>query len=290
MSNQINEAHVKMYAANVEALLQQRGSVLMQHTTKHSYSGKEAQIIQQIGSVEATEINDRHADTELTDTPHSSRWMRPRHYGVADMVDDEDLQKTLIDPKSPMASVQQYALGRQADKVIIEGLFGTNYTGEDGANAVSFANDGGTTVAVSSSGLTVAKLRAAKKALMANFVDLKNDPLICPITAAQHDDLLGQTQVVSGDFNKPIFNTDGMIDYFFGIKFVHCELLTTDVSGNREVPLYAKSGLHSGMWSGIRTKVRERSDKWDNMQIATKGSFGGARTEGKKIVKILCAE
>jgi len=44
------------------------------------------------------------------------------------------------------------------------------------------------------------------------------------------------------------------------------------------------------MWNGIRTRVRERSDKWDNMQVATKGSFGASRSEGGKLQIILCAE
>lgn len=291
MSNQVNIAHVKQYASRVEGLVQQRGSKVMGCTTQHSFVGKNAQIVQQVGIVEATEILDRHADTELTDTPHAARWMRPRNFGVADMVDEEDLERMIIDPKSPYAMTQQYALGRKLDDIIIGAALGTNFIGEDGTGSVTFANDGGGTVAVAGTGLNVVKLREAKKNLMANEVDIDNDELWCIITAAQHDDLLGQTQVVSGDYNRPVFGTDGKIERFFGINFKHCERLTANGgSSSRQVLLFAKSGLHTGSWNGIRTRVRERADKWDNTQVATKGSFGAARSEGKKVQIIECAE
>lgn len=290
MSNQINIANVKQYSSRVEHLVQQRGSKLMGCCTNHSFHGKSAEIVQQVGQQEATEILDRHADTELSDTPHAARWMRPRNFGVADMVDEEDLERILIDPKSPYAVSQQYALGRKLDDIIIDAADGSSFIGEDGTDTVTFANDGGTTVATGGTGLTVGKLRTAKRTLMANEVDIDNDELWCIITAAQHDDLLGQTQVVSGDFNKPIFGTDGKIERFFGINFKHCERLKTDGSGDRKVLLWAKSGMHCGSWNGIRTRVRERADKWDNTQVATKGSFGGARSEGEKIVVIPCVE
>lgn len=290
MSNEVNVAHVKQYASRVEALVQQRGSKLSKCCTQHSFVGKNAQIIQQVGVVEATEILGRHADTELSNTPHAARWMKPRNWGVADMVDEEDVERMLIDPKSPYAQAQQYGIGRKFDDIIIDAALGTNFIGEDGTTTVTAANDGVDTVAVSASGLTVVKLREAKKNLMANEVDIDNDELWCAITAAQHDDLLGQTQVVSGDFNKPVFGTDGKIERFFGINFVHCERLTLDGSGDRQVLMWAKSGMHSGSWNGIRTRVRERADKWDNTQIATKASFGAARSEGEKVQIIKCAE
>lgn len=290
MSDQIEVAQVNQYSSNVELLVQQRGSKLMSTCIGHTFLGKNSEIIEQIGIIEATEITDRHADTELTDTPHASRWMRPSDWGVADMVDEEDLVRMLIDPRSPYAVAQQYGLGRKFDDIIIDGALGSNQTGQDGGTAVTFANDGGTTLLSGSVGLTVEKLRDAKRTLMANEVDIDNDELWCWISARQHDDLLGQTQVVSGDFNKPMFNTDGKIESFFGINFRHIERLTVNGSDERRCILFAKSGMHCGTWNGLRTRVRERPDKWDNFQVASKWTFGAARSEGEKFVEIPCDE
>ncbi len=286
----IEIAQTRQYATNIELLLQQRGSKLMSTCMNHTFLGKAAEIIEQVGIVEATEITDRHADTELTDTPHDNRWMRPKDFGVAAMIDEEDLVKMLTDPRSAYAISQQYGLGRKFDDLIIDGALGTNQKGPDAGTAVTFANDGGTTIASGSVGMTVEKLREAKRNLMANEVDIDNDEIWCWITAAQHDDLLGQTQVVSGDFNKPIFATDGRIKSFFGINFQHIERLTVDGAGARQCPLYAKSGMHCGTWNGLRTRVRERADKWDNFQVASKWTFGASRTEGGKFNNILCTE
>ena len=286
----IEVAHMRTYSNTIQLLLQQRGSVLASTCMSHTYHGKSAEIVEQVGVVEATEITNRHADTELTETPHAARWMRPRDYGVADMVDEEDLLRILTDPKSAYAQSQQAALGRKWDDLIIDGALGSNFTGNDGGNVTTFLNDGGTAIASGGVGLTVQKLRTAKKTLMQNFVDLDHDELWCWISAEQHDNLLGQTQVVSGDFNKPVFATDGRIERFFGINFKVTERLTVNGSSERRCVLFAKSGMHCATWNGIRTRVRERSDKWDNPQVATKGTFGAARSEGKKFVEIPCDE
>lgn len=289
MSNLIETAYVKQYASRVEMLVQQRGSKLASICMNQSFVGKSAQVVQQVGAVEATEILDRHADTELVDTPHAARWVKPRHFGVADMVDEEDLEKVIIDPKSPYAMSQQYALGRKFDDIIIAAAIGSNFTGAEGTTTVTAANDGVDTVVAGGVGLTVEKLREAKRNLMANEVDIDNEEIWCAITAAQHDNLLGQTQVVSGDYNKPVFSTDGKIERFFGINFRHCERLTTS-GGERQVLMWAKSGMCAATWNGIRTRVRERSDKWDNIQVASKGTFGATRTQGQKVQIILCVE
>lgn len=290
MSNFIDVMHVKQYASRIQLLVQQRGSKLASCCMQESYTGKSAQVVQQVGSVEATEILGRHSDTELTDTPHAARWVKPRHFGVADMVDEEDLEKILTSPQSTYAMAQQAALGRKWDDIIIAAALGSNFIGEDGTTTVTAANDGVDTVLAGGVGLTVEKLREAKKNLMANEVDLDNEELWCAITAAQHDNLLGQTQVVSGDFNKPVFSTDGKIERFFGINFKHCERLTTNGSSERQVLMWAKSGMCAATWNGIRTRVRERPDKWDNVQVATKSSFGATRIEGAKIQIINCVE
>ena len=288
--NQIETAHIRTYSNTLQLLLQQRGSVLSSTCMEHTYHGKSAEIVEQVGIVEATEIVSRHADTELTETPHASRWMRPSDWGVADMVDKQDLLRILTDPKSAYAQAQQAGLGRRLDDIIVSAAFGNNFTGNDGGTTTSFAADGGTVLSSGSVGITVAKLRAGKKQLMQNFVDLDHEEIWCWISAAQHDDLLGQTQVVSADFNKPIFASNGRIHNFFGINFKVCERLTLNGSSERRCLMFAKSGMHRGMWNGISSEVDRMPGKWGNMQVMSTATFGAARSEGSKFVEIPCAE
>jgi hypothetical protein len=193
----------------------------------------------------------------------------------------------LIDPTSPYAVNGAYALGRSMDDLIIEAALGTSKTGENGDTNTVF-DTVGQQIANAGAGLTIAKLREAKKILMQNEVDPSVDQLYMAVTAKQLDNLLGTTEVTSSDFNTVKALVQGDVDTFMGFKFVHIERLPVDGSSHRRVIAWAKSGLHLGMWNDITTKISERADKSYANQVYVKGTFGATRTEEKKVVEILC--
>lgn len=291
MSFEVSTAFVQQYTTNVGLLLQQRGSKLRDAVTVGSYSGKAAKAVEQIGSVTAQARTNRHGDTPLISTPHDARWVFPTDYEWADLIDDQDKLRMLIDPTSPYAINGAYALGRAMDNLIVSAALGTAKTGENGTTNTAFATASQqVTVGGSPTGLTVAKLRAAKKILMANEVDVEQDPLYIAVTAKQLDDLLGTTEVTSSDYNTVKALVQGSVDSFMGFKFIHTELLGVDGSSHRRVVAWAKSGLHLGMWNDINSRIDQRADKSYATQVYVKGTFGATRTEEKKIVEILCAE
>ena len=289
MSFEVTTAFVQQYTTNVSLLLQQRGSRLRDCVTVGSYTGKAAKAVEQIGSVTAQAKTSRHADTPLISTPHDARWVHPNDYEWADMIDDQDKLRMLIDPTSPYALNGAYALGRAMDTVIITAALGTSLTGENGSTSTAF-DTANQTLVVGATGLTVAKLRAAKKKLVAAEVDVEMDPLYLAVTATQLDNLLGTTEVTSADYNTVKALVNGSVDTFMGFKFVHTELLGLDGSSDRRCIAWAKSGIHLGMWNDVNTKVTERADKSYATQVYVKGTFGATRTEEKKVVEIICDE
>ena len=287
MSFQVSTAFVQQYTTNVSLLLQQRGSKLRDAVTVGSYTGKAAKAVEQIGAVTAQARTSRHADTPLISTPHDARWVFPTDYEWADMIDDQDKLRMLIDPTSPYAVNGAYALGRAMDDLIITAALGTAMTGENGSTSTSFAT-ATQQIAVGGTGLTIAKLRQARHILMGNEVDVAMDPLYIAVTATQLDELLGTTEVTSSDYNTVKTLVSGDIDTFLGFKFIQCERLGTDGSGDRRCIAWAKSGMHLGMWNDINTKIGERADKSYATQVYVKGTFGATRTEEKKVVEIIC--
>jgi hypothetical protein len=291
MSFEITTAFVQQYNNNVGLLLQQRGSRLRDCVTLGSYTGKAGKAVEQIGSVAAQQRTSRHADTPLISTPHDARWVFPSDYEWADLIDDQDKLRMLIDPTSPYAINGAYAIGRAQDSAIITAALGTSKTGENGTTDTAFDTTnqqvgvGGTPV-----GLTVAKLREAKMILLANEVDVEMDPLYIAVTAKQLDDLLGTTEVTSADYNSVKALVQGSVDSFMGFKFVHTELLGVDASSYRRVIAWAKSGMHLGLWNDTNAKITERDDKSYATQVYVKSTFGSTRTEEGKVVEILCSE
>lgn len=287
MSFQITTAFSQQYANNVQLLAQQKGSRLRKAVMVNNYTGKAAKMVEQIGKVTAVQLTSRHSDTPLISTPHDARWVFPKSWVANDLIDDADKVQMIIDPQSPYSMNFAYALGRAMDVEIITQALGTNKTGADGTTSTSFT--AANIVASGSTGLTVDKLRTAKKLIMAADVDIENEELFCALTAKQHDDLLALTQVVSTDFNEKPVLVDGRVQRFLGFTFIHSEQLPT-TSGERQVLCWAKSGLALGIWGDIETKITERPDKNYSTQVFARAHFGGTRTEEAKVVQLLCAE
>ena len=285
MSDQISTAFVQQYNTNVAHLLQQKGSKLRDSVMTSSATGKAAKVVEQVGAVNAVKRTTRHADTPLIDTPHSARWTFPVDYEWADLIDDQDKVRMLIDPQSPYAVNGAYALGRAIDDEIIGAFFGTSKTGENGSTDEAFS---GNTVSAGTSGaLEIGQLLEGKRLLMENEVDLDNDQIFMAITAEQHEDLLGMSQIQTIDSNSTKVLVDGQVRSFLGINFITTQRLDTSVAASQDCPMWAKSGMHLCTWNDITTKIEERADKSFATQVYCKGTFGATRLELGKVVKIV---
>lgn len=297
MSQQIETHRIQQYTSNVQLLLQQKGSKLRQAVMTSSHQGKQAVAVDQWGAVSASKRLGRYQPLVPQDTPADRRWVFPSDYDWNDLIDNFDKLRLITDPQSSYVTNGAYAMGRAIDDEIISGLLGDNKTGEAGSTSTgTLAAFGGgsqlvaTSVGGAASNMNLDKLRAAKKILMKNEVDVDNDPLFIIMTASQHDALLAETQVVSLDYNtKPVL-VDGRITSFMGFNFITMERLPI-ASSVRSCIAFAKSGAHLGMWMDIKTDVRQRADlsslPW---QVYVEGTFGATRTEEKKVVQINCTE
>lgn len=287
--------YAQQYASTITLLLQQRGSRLRDTVTFMPISGaKSAVPVDQIGPVEATERATRYPPLTPGNTPADRPWVYPADFDWNDLVDSIDKLRVVTDPTSAMSLNGTYAMGRAQDRVIIRNFFADRKTGQEGGTTTSFLAANVVAVnfgAAGNVGMTVAKLREAKRILMAAEVDLDMDPLTLPVTAKQHDNLLAEMQVISLDFNEKPVLVEGKVTRFLGFNFKHTELLATDANAYRRVPAYAKTGMVLGMWNDITTDISQRKDLAGlPIQIYVYGTFGATRTEEKKVVEIKCAE
>ena len=115
-------------------LSQQKGSLLRGTVDTESIVGKNA-FFDQVGVATAVKRTTRHGDTPQIDTPHSRRRVSLVDYEYADLIDNQDKIRTLIDPTSSYALAAAYALGRAQDDEIIAAASGTAFTGETGSTS-----------------------------------------------------------------------------------------------------------------------------------------------------------
>lgn len=294
MSQNIPTHYVQQYASNIELLLQQRGSKLREAVISGSHFGKQASPVDQFGSVEMQAVTSRFQSMGRVDAATNRRWVFPSDFDLPQLIDSFDKLRLLTDPSSAYVMNAVYAAGRKMDDLIIDSFFSAANTGENGGTSTTFPSANQVAVNYGSSsnvGLTVKKLKEAKKLLMSYEVDIEVDPLYCVVTAKQHDDLLNEAQIISTDYNDRPVLVDGKIMRFLGINFIHSERLDTDGSSYRRIPVFAKSGMYLGIWNDISTDICQRKDlqsmPWQAYIYMTAGS---TRLEENKVIEIKCNE
>lgn len=294
MASTVPNHFVQQFSSNLKLLLQQEGSRLSQAVTMGSHTGEQASPVDQYAPIAGEIVTQRYGPMPNTEPVASRRWVSPTPYHVNQLIDSFDKLKILVDPQSIYAQNARNALGRNMDDVIIAGLFGSNATGKTGTDTTAFPSTqvvGVNQGAASATNVTVAKLREAKRLLMAADVDVSREEIYCALNATNHDSLLAEAQVISGDFNDRLVLVDGIVNQFLGIKFIITNLLTTatdDQAGtSTQVPVWVKSGAYMGLWEDIQVDISQRKDLTSlPFQVYCKAMFGATRLEEKKVVKI----
>lgn len=301
MSYNIPVHFVQSYSTNVQLLLQAKGGKLADCVMIGTHVGEMASPVEQVGAVKAQKRTTRHADTPLISTPGDRRWVEPTDWEWADLIDQQDRLRLLIDPQSAYTLNGVMALRRAQDDCVLGAFYSTAKTGVKGATSTIFPTStnviGPTVGSTANTGLNVAKLRAARKKFQAYHVDFDTEDLYVLLTAEEHDDLLAETQIVNMDYNDRPILRDGKIDRFLGFTMKHLEFRaaefydSADLMGSgtvNYVPAWVKSGVHLGIWNDVVTRVSERPDKSYATQVYVKGTYGATRIEEKKVLRIDC--
>ena len=286
MSNQITTAFVQQYSNNVQMLSQQKGSLLRNAVDTETVVGKNA-FFDQVGVATAVKRVSRHSDTPQIDTPHARRRVSLVDYEYADLIDNQDKIRTLIDPTSSYAQAAAFAMGRAMDDEIIAAASGTAFTGETGSTSTPLP--GGQAITESGTdGLTIAKLRNAKEIMDSASVD-PSIPRYIVVGPKQISDLLGTTQVTSSDFNTVKALANGEVNQFLGFNFITSNRLTI-ASSKRLCLAFAMDGIKLALGQDLMTRIDERSDKGYATQVYVCMSVGATRMEEEKVVTIQAHE
>lgn len=222
----------------------------------------------------------------MVETPHSRRMVTMDSYEWADLIDDADKVRMLIDPTSTYARAAAAAMGRAMDDSIIEAATGTAKTGKSGATSTSMLS--GHQIANGSADLTLAKLIEAKKTLDLASVD-PSIPRHIAVGPDQIEALLNSTTVTSSDFNTIKALVQGEINTFLGFQF-HVSTRLAKSGNIRTCFAWAEDGIKLAVGKDVMSRIDERSDKSYSTQVYYCATFGATRMEEEKVVQIDCDE
>jgi hypothetical protein len=285
MSQQITEAFVQEFAANFLHVAQQQTSRFEGAVMVESGIVGTSKSINRLGQRAAQRRLNRHSDTPLNDQPHSTRFVDLFDWEDGDMIDDQDKIRMLADPNSDYVKAMVASLNRAKDDVLI-GAWGGNARATSGNIALT----AGQKVAVGGTGLTRAKVVAARVLFRRNEADEENgEELFLGIHATGLSDLLSDTSLTNSEYNTVLSMQSGAIKEgkLFGFTCIPSERFIK-TGATRMVYAWAKSGTTLGIGADIVSKVGEDPGKAFNVRVYAKMSLGAVRVEEEKVVEIAC--
>jgi len=288
MSVEIETLHYQEYRSSLDILLQQRRAKLRGTVRVETISGEKS-YFDRIGPKNAKKKTTRHADTELTSTPHDRREVSSSFYYDADLLDKDDELRILGDPTNRYAQNSTFALNRAMDDEVILAMFGDAKAGKTGQLTVTFPVAAGNNVAAGGVGMTTDKFKEASEKLRAFENDPEEEAWWACMSSKQLKDMWGQTEFISRDFFEKTLETGISPAPFLGFRIKVSERLAK-VGSDRVCGFWAQSGMLLGVNMDIEIDIGRRRDKHNAIQVYAGTDIGSVRMEEKKVIKVLAQE
>lgn len=299
------DLYISEYNDNLQLLAMQSKSRLRQWVMTGSHTGEQASPVDQIASTVMSTRSARNQPKMLTNIDNERRWVQPTSYFTHTACDNFDKVRTRVQLNSGYLKSQMNAMMREMDLLLVDATLGDATTGKTGSTTTTYASEGNTAIDEGTTDLTAVKLLDGLKTLKEAEVNL-DDPeeaIVCIITPHQEATLLNDDKIVHGDYvTQKLLSQTGNLVYWKGINFIISNLLTGKDDGvradvdpganaKRSIPMFAKSGMHLGLWDDIRGVIVQRTDLTDDPpEMSVYATIGATRLEGKKVVEIECKE
>lgn len=288
MALDISTIFVKQFSTTIQYLVQQMETRIEKAVRVETGIRAEDAYFDQIGARTAQTKVSRHERVNYADQTYDRRRVSPIVKFDADLLDNDDKLRAIIDPTSPISRSIAMALNRAKDDAIIDAFFGIAYSGKTGTTANTWASFTDQIIASGSAGLTKSKILEAMQILDANEVPREDRFLVC--SAKQITDLLNTTEVASADYNTVKALVQGEINTWLGFNIIRSERLAVNGSSERRVCAFQKQGMLLAYSQDITATIDRMPEYHNATQIYASMQIGATRMEEKRVVEIACTE
>ncbi len=302
MAVTIDQVTSQKFASVLYLLSQQQGSKFASRVRNETVNSAELAYFDTLAEDDDTaQKTGRHQGTPISEAEFGRRRVVPHPWTNKKVLDKEDLDRMLPDPRSPVAMNQVRSLGRQKDDLIIEAALGTASIGKAGGSSITFKDEARsingdgtvTTLGTLAAVTTIADMSLAKMLTMMKLFNEKDvDPDIrkhWAVTPKDIEDMLNITELGSIDFNTVKALQQGKMETFAGFDFFWCNRLTTDAvtdTANRTFA-WAQDGLILASIGDISTRIEEAERLDFAWVLFSKMDLGAVRMEGVKVHECL---
>ena len=286
----IDAALVTQFSAQVHVAAQQMKARLRPHVQIKQMSG-DVFAYDGLGDVEAIEQTGRHQPVVFSDAQHTRRKIARRRFTLTLPIDASDVRGALVNPSSEYPQACAHAMERVFDRIVVDAMFAAVLTGRALDTSVTFANDDGDTINATA-GLTYEKLLESTRLFLDDDVGIDiPEQMLLGLSGDEHEDLMQETELVSGDFSRQYAIEKGRMISAAGYDLIHfAGAATTPIlavaSGTRDCFAMSNRAMCVGMSKEVSIKIQERPDLHETVQVEVVFELGAVRTEGKLIKKV----
>jgi len=281
----VDTALIQQYSDNILLLVQQLTLKVAPTVFQKPNCQGEISFQDQLASSDADEKLARNEVVRNSDPDYDRRKIVPRYFYQAPLVDSMDKVMMAKDPTNEIVRNNAASLARAKDKVVCDAFFATAYSGKAGGTSNTLTGD--QVIAAGGAGLTMAKIRQAKKVLDQNEVESENRYFA--ITAEEVEDLLAITEVTSTDYAQVKALVSGQPGTICGFNFIQTERLPIS-STTRKCAAYHKNGMVLGTWKELIASIDIMPGLHFSAQIYAGQSYGATRLEEERVVEVDCIE
>ena len=279
MAQLISNAFVQLFDAEVKQAYQAKRMLAGLTRERNNVEGSSVKF-PKIGTGSAT-LRVPQTDVTPMNVSYSNVTCTLQDWNAAEYSDIFNQAKVNFDERKELVQVVSNAIGRRMDQLVLDALNGSS-------TSLTIANSiGGATT-----GLNTAKLRRAKALMDKNNVPAEGRTIL--IHANSLENLLGETQVTSTDFNSVQALVKGDVNTFLGFTFVVLGDRTEGglpVDGSLDRTCYAfhRDALGFAVGMNMRSEINYVPEK-TSWLINGMFSAGAINIDDAGIVKITTRE
>jgi len=247
-----------------------------------------SQSFENVGNGRAMPLLTRNSDTEYMSTPQQKRWAVLVPYTANEIIDQEDEMRSITNPESAFTRSLAGSLAREIDIQAFAAAIGSASVGLNERTLGTPVPLPAAQIDTTPGRFSFAKSKLAIKAL--NKARAWKTERCIFITAEQLDDVLGEEQMTSRDYNTVRVLMEGEIATYLGMTWKTTEELPMNAAGTRRMVITWQK-MAMGMAEGLTEHDMERSIlKNQALILYNKMNFGMVRIQDNGVFANECDE
>lgn len=295
MAGPVKDAHRIMYRDNFTmALADNRSEFEAAFTFDGTLEGKQMQITDIIGNVDAREDAPENGDTPDIRPSHEPVYVRPRRLDWGQLMSEEDVVRGLTVPDSIYVKNGVNAIKRKATQIYANALLGPRLIGADDLpvstpySGTPVAATVGSSDGATATGMNVQKFIRALRVLEDNDVMLDEEEIFAVLDPLEMEQLMKDPLFLSKDYRNKAVLEEKRVMEFMNVRIISSKRIP-DASGQSQAVFFCKSAMVRGEFVPVKVRSQPNPAKQYREHPYAEIYLGASRILDGKVVSVLNA-